>query len=101
MTDERSLEDIAAENESLLHAMQTGVKATMDYDLDDSHSPKHLRVGINNALIINSALMRLLVEKGLITEKEFELSYNTVLREEVLTYELSLSEHLKTRVTLK
>jgi hypothetical protein len=46
------------------HAMQSGVRGMMDVEADHqqkdpmtwTHSPKHLRVGVNSALVDNAAL---------------------------------------------
>lgn len=98
MTD--NMMELLSESERLLHAMQAGVGYTEKYHLSDDTTPKHLRVGINNALILQGALIGLLIEKGIFTEEEFYAHYNRKLQEEVTAYELSLSEHLKTRVVL-
>jgi hypothetical protein len=50
-----------------MHAMQTGVANLSGNDL----APKHLRVGINSALVDNAALARLLVKKGVFTQEEY------------------------------
>jgi hypothetical protein len=50
--------------------MQSGVAYELGKD-ESSASPKHLRVGINSALVNDAALVRLLVKKGLITEAEY------------------------------
>lgn len=52
------------------HAMQTGVAAKMNYDQAET-APKHLRVGINSAMVEHSALAALLIEKGVISEAEY------------------------------
>jgi len=95
-----TVDELMAENADLLHAMQSGVKAKIDYALGDDHSPKHLRVGVNNSLISTGALVDLLLEKGIFTAEEFATSYNAALKREVEKYELELSVHLKTRVKL-
>lgn len=38
---------------------------------DTLASPKHLRVGVDSALVSNEALVRLLAKKGLITRDEY------------------------------
>lgn len=51
------------------HAMQTGVASTM-YTSNET-SAKHLRVGVNSALVDSGALASLLLNKGIITEVEY------------------------------
>ncbi len=51
------------------HAMQSGVAMKMNYDQAETQ-PKHLRTGINSAMVEHAGLVRLLVEKGVITEQE-------------------------------
>lgn len=91
---------LIAEHDRLLHAMQTGVKFTMEYKLNEDTTPKHLRVGINNALVSNGALVGLLIEKGVFTAEEWMTAYNTAMKREVEMYEHALSAHLKTKVVL-
>ena len=42
-----------------LHALQGGVATMMNYT--HAHEPKHLRVGVDSALVTNAALVHLLV----------------------------------------
>lgn len=56
--------------ERAAHAMQTGVAAEMGYD-PRATEPKHLRVGVNSALVDSGALAGLLIRKGVITEEEY------------------------------
>jgi hypothetical protein len=63
---------IAALEQQLLalqHAMQSGVAFTMDTSQETE--PKHLRVGVNSALIGNAAIADLLMQKGIITHEEY------------------------------
>jgi hypothetical protein len=52
------------------HAMQTGVAAKMQREPAET-TPKHLRVGVNSAMVGNAALAKLLIEKGIFTEAEY------------------------------
>lgn len=55
-----------------LHAMQTGVAIEMGIDERASATePKHLRVGVNSAMVNMAALARLLMDKGIITPEEY------------------------------
>lgn len=93
------LMNLILENHKLLHAIQSGVAATMDYKPTETE-PKHLRVGINNALISNGALLNLLISKGFFTELEWETAYNEALKREVDDYEKELSAHHGAKVHL-
>ena len=84
---------------SLLHAIQTGVKYKMEYD-DSETTPKHLRVGVNSALVNHTAIWRLLVKKGVISRKEYEESLLEQLREEKAMYEAWLTERTGASITL-
>ena len=52
------------------HAMQSGVAMKMNYEPAET-TPKHLRVGVNSAMVEHSALAALLMRKGVITEDEY------------------------------
>jgi hypothetical protein len=55
-----------------LHAMQTGVALEMTRsDRASATTPKHLRVGVNSAMIQLTGLVRLLVAKGVFTPAEY------------------------------
>jgi hypothetical protein len=58
-----------ARYKSALHAMQTGVAIDLERG-SNSATPKHLRVGINAAMCDHAALVRLLVDIGLITYEQ-------------------------------
>lgn len=51
-----------------MHAMQSGVAFEGGAPLE----PKHLRVGVNNALVSLDALVRLLVAKGVFELGEYD-----------------------------
>lgn len=71
----------------LLHAMQSGVAFTMGPDTE----PKHLRVGVNSALITSSALVKTLVEAGLIDFEKFRDNEIELLKNEIELYKRRLS----------
>lgn len=73
----------------LMHAMQSGVAMEMNYD-EQSTTPKHLRVGVNSALVDTSAMSTLLIKKGLITEEEYYDSIIEQAEKEVNTYKKRL-----------
>jgi hypothetical protein len=80
-----------------MHAVQTGVDYYQQVDPD---TPKHLRVGINSALITASATARLLIDKGVFTEEEHWAKLAELAEEEKTAYEKRLSEHYGRPVTL-
>lgn len=84
---------------ALLHAIQSGVKIEQEYGSEDG-SPKHLRVGVNNALLTNAAMAYLLIEKGVFTVEEYWDMYESKLQEEVQAYEDRLTSYFGTKITL-
>lgn len=76
------------------HAMQSGVRLRMtregvpdDSELTPGHaSPKHLRVGVNSAMVDGSALASLLIEKGIITHDEYVKAIADGMEREVQSY---------------
>lgn len=84
------------------HAMQSGVKADMETDTrsQGATTPKHLRVGVNSALVDSAALAWLLVSKGVITEDEYLDALASGMEREARRYEALLSERHGTKITL-
>lgn len=82
-----------------LHAMQSGVAMEMNYDQGPTE-PKHLRVGVNAAMVDHSALCSLLIDKGLITLDEILAANAKGMEAEVKRYEAHLTERLGTNITL-
>lgn len=80
-----------------MHAMRSAIAFSQNYGQDTQ--PKHLRVGVNSALISSSALVQLLVEKGILTEEEYVKRLADLTEEEVKMYEEQLPADLKGRVT--
>ena len=66
----------------------------------NAHEPKHLRTGINLAMVEHSALAQLLIEKGVIDEDDYLLALARVMEAEQALYEKRLSEKLGVKVTL-
>lgn len=85
--------------EDLLHAMQSGVAMELTYE-NKSVDPKHLRVGINSALVDNAAIARLLIQKGIITEEEYVESVRLEMEREVERYEKQLSDRYGKEIKL-
>lgn len=95
-----TVEQANARYKRALHAVQSGVAALMHYDRDHA-SPKDLRIGMNSAMISNSALTQLLIEKGVITESEYFTSLADFAEFERETYEDELTRHIGTKVNLR
>jgi len=86
----------------LQHAMQTGVLCTLQRQLTNHISDfadinselirelKHLRVGINSALIETGALTKCLVDAGVITLADFMDARIELLQRDVQSYEREL-----------
>lgn len=83
-----------------LHAMQTGVTASMAYD-SKTASPKDLRVGLNSALVSASALAWLLIDKGIITEAEYTSKTADVMERERDMYAAELKQHTGSEIILR
>ncbi|HEX4429856.1 MAG TPA: hypothetical protein VHZ96_11375 [Frankiaceae bacterium] len=81
------------------HAMQSGVAMEIEAGKKDT-TPKHLRVGVNSALVDSSALAELLITKGLITEDEYHEAIAAGMEREVKTHEQWLSQRLGANVDL-
>lgn len=83
---------------ALQHAMQSGVAAVIErHGYED---PKHTRVGINSAMVEHASLVRLLIDKGIITEDEYLDALIVTSTEEKERYEARLSAELGSKVTL-
>ena len=81
------------------HAMQSGVAMKMNKDSSETE-PKHLRVGVNSALVETSAIVSLLVKKGLFTMEEWFEELNEGMQKEVDRYEKELSDKMGTNIKL-
>ena len=82
-----------------MHAMQAGVGFDQDTNSEDG-SPKQLRTGINARACDHTALVRLLIKKGIISEEEYLEEIRLEMNREVKRYEATLSEKLGKKVTL-
>lgn len=86
--------------QALQHAMQTGVKLTLhrtlraDTDATVKRELKHLRVGINSALVETGALTKCLVDAGVITLADFMDARIELLQRDVESYEQKLGVKL-------
>lgn len=74
------------------HAVQTGVAAEIQLQLNNAASPKHLRTGVNTAKVEQGALAKLLISKGVFTEDEYFSELADAMERERDAYELRLSQ---------
>lgn len=79
--------------------MQSGVAFKMAENPSET-SPKHLRVGVNSAMVETSAIVKLLVEKKIITQDEFAEALTAGMNAEADRYEVELTALLGRKVTL-
>lgn len=83
------------------HAMQSGVAAEMaDSERAAATSPKHLRVGVNTAMVDHASIVTLLVEKGILTWDEVHKALADGMEREVAAYEERLSAARGTTIKL-
>ncbi len=92
MTPER--EELVARYNRAMHAMQTGVAFELSQGAGPA-SPKHLRVGVNSAMIYDAALVRLLIAKGVFTIVEYERELVAEAEREVARYEARAPEGVR------
>ena len=83
-----SLQEKIKKYHALCQAMQTGVAYETEPGVcqQDSHIPKHLRVGVNMAMCEQGAMAKLLVKKGIITEEEYVDAMIDMMEQEVKQY---------------
>ena len=84
--------------------MQSGVKMIQTYEhntlkidnkmFETSDSPKHLRVGVNAAMCDQSALVKLLISKNIITLEEYTKAIADEMEEEVKRYEKRINDEV-------
>ena len=84
------------------HAMQSGVAFTAQMEGGKSveQTSKHLRVGVNSALVCNGALAQLLINKGIITAEEHATAQADAMEAEAARYQKEISEKLGREVIL-
>lgn len=82
------------------HAMQTGVAMQMNFDPSET-TPKHLRVGVNSAMVEHGALVKILLDKGLLTEDEYYKTLADFMEAEAESYRARIQEmYPGTKITL-
>lgn len=84
------------------HAMQSGVAMEINQRGPSlaAADAKHLRVGINSAMVEHSAVVKLLMDNGVFTEEEYYAALADMMEKEKQRYEEHLSDILGTKVTL-
>lgn len=107
MTDEERIEAANKRYGAAMHAVQAGVAMRMELDANDGiaarsfTSPKHLRVGVESAMVTDKGLAQLLIAKGIINEVEYHEAMAKAAEEERADWEAELSKALGAMVTLK
>lgn len=94
-----ALEEYRNRYHAAAHAMQTGVKIDQEGGSKDG-TPKHLRVGVNSAMVDSAALAKLLMDKGIITELEYARTLAEGMEAERARYEKLLTERYGKKITL-
>ena len=105
MADKLTLEEKAvygARYKAAAHAVQSGVAMAIAKfgEARAAANSKHLRVGVNMAMVEHSALAMLLMEKGVITEREYHEALVKGIEAEKERHEKRLSENLGFKVVL-
>ena len=104
-----NLLEFESEDISLRHAIQTGVKYEQEIGEDGSfyrlnthlaNILKHIRTGLNCAMVEHAIITRLLLNKGLITEAEYVEVAREELTREIKKYEEMLSNHFGREIKL-
>lgn len=86
--------------ERAAHAMQSGVAREIGSGVSRETEPKHLRVGVNSALVDSAALAKLLIARGIITEREYIKAIADQMEEEAESYRKRISSRLGRTVDL-
>mgnify|MGYP001109260242 CR=1 FL=1 len=80
--------DLGLSYEAAMHGMQSAVAFEMNLPGRRSATePKHLRVGVNSAMIDSATLARLLIAKGLFTAEEYAEALRLEANNELARYE--------------
>jgi fructose/tagatose bisphosphate aldolase len=86
--------------EAAAHAMQTGVALEIEHGISDASNPKHLRVGVNSAMVDTAGLAGLLISKGLITREEYVKAIADQMEAEAASYEQRIQARLGVNIRL-
>jgi len=104
MTEDEEMEKLQARYARAMHAIQSGVAIQMTLveqgSVEGETAPKHLRVGVNSALLNDSALAGLLIAKGVITKLEYVEAVTVEAEKEQAEYEKKLQEQMGCAIKL-
>lgn len=84
------IDEYQARYMAAMHAMQAGVSIDESRGSRDL-SPKHLRVGVNSALVDCASLAKALIDKGVLSEEEYFRALAEGAEREKAEYEERLS----------
>lgn len=96
---EQEREELLRRYNELAHAVQTGIAFLIENG-DTLATPKHLRVGLDMRAADAGALGRLLISKGVITEREYLTAMVEGAAMEAHSYAEAVQKKLGRRVTL-
>jgi hypothetical protein len=92
-------EEFLAEYTRLAHAVQSGVAFDHGAGSQDG-TPKHLRTGLNCVMADLGSVVKLLLDKGVITKDEYFAAILDGLRREIQRYEQRLTPRGGIKITL-
>lgn len=93
-----SIEQLKQRYYNLVHAVQSGVGFLISRG-SNTGTPKHLRTGVNIAMCAHSALVHLLIKKGICTEEEYFSAVVEMLEQEVERYQAEAEAETGVRIT--
>ena len=99
--DQRRIEQAKERYNAAAHGMQTGVAVMMERGDGKATTPKHLRVGVNSAMVETSVLAQILIDKGIVTQVEFIEMLALKMEQERDLYQSRIEKELGTKVTLR
>jgi len=92
MFDDKKREEYLA----LVHGMQTGVEYQKEFDSKETN-PKHLRTGVNSALVETGVLAELLIKAGVFSAAEYQDALIKGMKKEVERYQNAIQDNLEAR----
>jgi hypothetical protein len=70
-----------------IHGVQSAIAYEIGAGLSTDTTPKHLRVGVNSAMVNDKALTVLLMKKGLFTQEEYVAAVADAAEDELAMFE--------------
>ena len=92
-------EEFKARYKAAMHAIQSGIAMLMERGWEGT-SPKHLRVGVNSAMVNDWVIAEFLIRKGIMTQVEYYALLAEGAEQEQHRLEEQLSEAFGTSVKL-